>query len=178
MTDLRIVEWIRAKFQGLSGERDERARRRWAAVEAVSLGWGGIAAVSQATGLARSTIERGIRELESQTTIPLGRQRRPGAGRRRVEEVDAELQAALERLVEPASRGDPQSPLRWTCKSTTQLARTLTHQGSSVSARTVGRLLKAAGYSLQSNRKTKEGGGHPDVPSHQSGTDLGYPNPT
>jgi transposase len=162
MTDLRIVEWIRTKFQGLAGELEERARRRWAAVEAVSLGWGGIAAVSQATGLARSTIERGIRELESQTTVPLGRQRQPGAGRRRVEEVDAGLQPALERLLEPASRGDPQSPLRWTCKSTRRLAKELTAQGHTVSHTTVAELLKQAGYSLQANRKTREGKSHPD----------------
>lgn len=162
MTDLRIVEWIRSKFQGLEAELEERARRRWAAVEAVSLGWGGIAAVSQATGLARSTIERGIRELESASTLPPGRQRRPGAGRRPVEEVDAGLQPALEALVEPTSRGDPQSPLRWTCKSTRRLAKELTAQGHAVSHTTVAELLKQAGYSLQANRKTREGKSHPD----------------
>jgi transposase len=162
MTDLRIVEWIRTKFQGLEAELEERARRRWAAVEAVSLGWGGVTAVAQATGLARSTIERGIRELESQTTVPLGRQRRAGAGRRRVEEVDAGLQRALERLVEPTSRGDPQSPLRWTCKSTRRLAKELTAQGHAVSHTTVAELLKQAGFSLQANRKTREGKNHPD----------------
>jgi transposase len=162
MTDQRIVEWIRAKLQGLSGELDERARRRWAAVEAVSLGWGGITAVAQATGLARSTIERGIQELESGETLPVGRQRRPGAGRPRADEADPGLKVALERLVEPTSRGDPQSPLRWTCKSTRKLAKELTAQGHAVGSTTVRHLLREAGYSLQSNRKTREGKSHPD----------------
>ena len=162
MTDQRIVEWIRAKYQGLSGELDERARRRWAAVEAVSLGWGGITAVAQASGLARTTIERGIRELESGEVLPLGRQRRAGAGRPCAEDADPELKQALERLVEPTSRGDPQSPLRWTCKSTRRLAKELTAQGHPVGSTTVGLLLNGAGYRLQANRKTREGKSHPD----------------
>lgn len=162
MTDRRIVEWIRAKFQGLEGELEERSRRRWAAVEAVSLGRGGMSTVAEATGLARSTIQRGIQELDSPAVVPLGYQRRPGAGRRRLEEVDAGLQSALERLVEPSSRGDPQSPLRWTCKSTRRLAKELTAQGHAVSHTTVADLLKQAGYSLQANRKTREGKSHPD----------------
>ena len=160
--DDRILQWIENKYQGLSYELSERARRRWAAVEAVSLGHGGIAAVSAATGLGYSTIRRGIRELNTGDTAPSGRQRRMGAGRKKMELVDPGVRAALERLVEPDSRGDPQSPLRWTCKSTRRLARELTTQGHSVSPTTVRHLLKEAGYSLQANRKKREGKSHPD----------------
>ncbi len=145
---------------------DERMRRQWAASEARAFGWGGVHAVSVATRLSPHTIRKGLRELEAraacpQTPIP-ERLRALGAGRKRCTEADVGLEAALERLVDPVTRGDPQSPLRWTCKSTTQLASELTRQGHPVSPSTVGRLLKAAGYSLQSNRKTKEGGKHPD----------------
>ncbi len=122
MMDQRIVQWIGNKYQGLFGELSERTRRRWAAVEAVSLGRGGISVVSAATGLGYSTIQRGIRELNTGDTSPTGRQRRLGAGRKRTAVVDPGVKAALERLVEPESRGDPQSPLRWTCKSTRRLA--------------------------------------------------------
>ena len=162
--DQRIVQWIENKYQGLFDELSERARRRWAAVEAVSLGRGGISVVSAATGLAHTTIRRGILELELTTgdTPPTGRQRREGAGRRRAEVVDPAVKAALERLVEPESRGDPQSPLRWTCKSTRCLAEELTAQGHPVGPTTVRQLLRKAGYSLQANRKTREGQSHPD----------------
>jgi len=149
-------------YGGLTETLNERARRRWAAVEAISLGRGGIIAVSEATGLARSTIERGIKELDAASTVSEGRQRRPGGGRKRADRVNPELKAALEQLVEPVSRGDPQSPLRWTCKSTRELARELTAQGHRVSATTVGTLLKQSGYSLQANQKTREGKDHPD----------------
>jgi transposase len=162
MMDQRIVQWIESKYRGLSDELSERARRRWAAVEAVSLGHGGISVVSAATGLAHSTIRIGIRELNSGNTPPTGRQRRAGAGRKRVDAVDSGVKAALERLVEPDSRGDPQSPLRWTCKSTRRLAQELTAQGHPVGPTTVRQLLKEAGYSLQANRKTREGQSHPD----------------
>ena len=160
--DQRIVEWIAGKFQGLSAELAERARRRWAAVEAVSLGHGGITAVSAATGMALSTIRRGIGELNTNDTLPSGRQRRAGAGRKRKDTAHPGIKAALERLVDPESRGDPQSPLRWTCKSTRRLAEELTAQGYPVGATTVRHLLKEAGYSLQANRKTREGTSHPD----------------
>ena len=160
--DKRIVQWIENKYQGLADELSERARRRWAAVEAVSLGRGGISAVSAATGLAHSTIRRGIHELTTGNTPPTGRQRRQGAGRRSAETVDPGVKAALERLVEPESRGDPQSPLRWTCKSTRRLAEELTAQGHPVGPTTVRHLLHKAGYSLQANRKTGEGQSHPD----------------
>jgi Rhodopirellula transposase DDE domain len=160
--DQRIVQWIETKYQALSDELSERSRRRWAAVEAVSLGRGGISVVSAATGLAHTTIRRGIRELNSGQTLAPGRQRRVGAGRKRAEVVDPGIQAALERLVEPESRGDPQSPLRWTCKSTRRLAEALTAQGHPAGPTTVRQLLKKAGYSLQANRKTREGESHPD----------------
>ena len=162
MTDQRIIEWIRNKFQDLDDELTERARRRWAAVESQSLGNGGISAVSEATGLARTTIRRGLTELRSRETLDQGRQRRAGAGRKKAIAVNPELKAALETLVEPESRGDPQSPLRWTCKSTRRLAKELTAQGHPVGPTTVRQLLKKAGYSLQANRKTREGQSHPD----------------
>jgi Rhodopirellula transposase DDE domain len=160
--DQRLVQWVASKFHGLAAELSERARRRWAAVEAVALGRGGVSVVSAATGLAHSTIRRGMRELDTGDTPPAGRQRRAGAGRRKAEVVHPGLKAALERLVEPESRGDPQSPLRWTCKSTRRLAAELTAQGYPVGPTKVRQLLKQAGYSLQANRKTREGKGHPD----------------
>ena len=144
---------------------DERMRRQWAA-EAESYGWGGRSAVSDATGLSPNTISKGLAELLSRRKNPRAviglRLRRPGGGRKRAVEADPGLANALERLVDPVTRGDPMSVLRWTCKSTSQLSRALSRQGHRASARTVGRLLKAAGYSLQSNRKTKEGTNHPD----------------
>ena len=160
--DQRILQWIVTKYDGISQELSERARRRWVAVEAVSLGRGGISVVSAATGLAHSTIRRGILELNSGETLPGHGQRRSGAGRKKLDVVDPGIRAALERLVEPESRGDPQSPLRWTCKSTRRLAEELTAQGHPVAATTVRQLLKQAGYSLQANRKTGEGKSHPD----------------
>jgi len=162
MMGQRIAQWVASKYHGLAGELSERARRRWAAVEAVALGRGGVSVVSAATGLAHSTIRRGIRELDTGDTPPAGRQRRPGAGRRKTEAVHPGISAALERLVEPESRGDPQSPLRWTCKSTRRLAAELTAQGYPVGPTTVRQLLRQAGYSLQANRKTREGKAHPD----------------
>jgi Rhodopirellula transposase DDE domain len=160
--DGRIVQWIQSKYRGLCDDLSELTRRRWAAVEAVALGRGGITAVSAATGLAHSTIRRAIQELGGGHTPPAGRQRRHGAGRKRIAHVQPGIGAALERLVEPSSRGDPQSPLRWTCKSTRRLAQELTAQGHPVSPTTVRHLLKEAGYSLQANRKTREGDAHPD----------------
>src|SRR5262249_61216400 len=118
MTDQRIVRWIEDKFRGLSAELTERGRRRWAAVEAASLGRGGITAVSAATGLAHSTIRRGLRELNTGNAPPPGYERRPGAGRRPTAVVDPGIRAALERLVGPGSRGDPPGPLRWAGKNT------------------------------------------------------------
>jgi transposase len=162
MMDERIVQWIQSKFKGLADELSERTRRRWAAVEAVALGRGGVSVVSVATGLAHSTIRRGVRELSCGNTGPTGRQRRTGAGRKNAQVAHPGLKVALERLVEPESRGDPMSPLRWTCKSTRKLAEELTAQGYPVGPTTVRHLLKKAGYSLQVNRKTCEGKSHPD----------------
>jgi len=162
MPGATVVEWIRCKYVRLLGELDERGRRRWAATEAASLGWGGIAAVAEATGISDRTIRNGIRELTAADTLSPGRQRRPGAGRRAREVEQPELIGALERLVEPVARGDPMSPLRWTCKSTYTLAEELKRQGFQVSPWKVGELLRKKGYSLQANRKTREGKQHPD----------------
>lgn len=166
MQDADAIQGIEERFRSLSPLMDERMRRQWAAAESRTYGWGGLRAVSAATGLSPNTIKRGLVELQMREAEPAAevtpRVRRAGGGRKRATEADPQLAAALERLVDPATRGDPQSPLRWTCKSTTQLAHELARQGHPVSPRTVGRLLRAAGYSLQSNRKTKEGTNHPD----------------
>lgn len=162
MPEATVVEWIRGKFVAMVGELDERGRRRWAATEAVSLGWGGIVAVAEATGISDRTIRNGIRELKAADSLPGDRQRRPGAGRPAREEQWPQLIGALEALVEPGARGDPMSPLRWTCKSTRTLAAELKRQGFPVSHAKVAKLLKRQGYSLQANRKTREGKQHPD----------------
>jgi len=162
MPEAAIVERIRAKFVTLAGELDERGRRRWAATEAVSLGWGGIAAVAEATGVSDRTIRNGIQELTAAAPLPGDRQRRPGAGRRAREVEQPALIATLEALVEPATRGDPMTPLRWTCKSARTMAAELKRQGFQVGRTKVAELLKRKGYSLQANRKTREGKQHPD----------------
>ncbi len=162
MPDAQVVEWIRDKYLAIFSDLDERGRRRWAAAEARSLGWGGIIAVAMATGISDRTIRNGIRELDDPDTLPPDRQRKPGAGRRSREEEEPGLIEALEALIEPVSRGDPMSPLRWTCKSTRVLAGELQDQGFVISSTKVGALLKSQGYSLQSNRKTIEGKQHPD----------------
>jgi transposase len=162
MPEANVVEWIREKFRAIIPDLDERGRRRWAALEARSLGWGGITAVSIATGISDRTIRNGIFELRDPSPVPFDRQRRSGGGRKAREQEQPRLVGALERLVEPVSRGDPQSVLRWTCKSTRDLAEALQDQGFQISHRKVGQLLKARGYSLQSNRKTREGAQHPD----------------
>lgn len=161
-----IGKIIRRKYRAIQSELDERARRWWAASESLSLGHGGVALVARATGLAESTIRFGKRELASKTTLPkkLVRRpiRRPGGGRKSLTTNDKTLLAALESLVEPLSRGDPMSPLRWTCKSTRKLAAELNRQGHPVSHSKVGQLLVELDYSLQSTRKTREGSSHPD----------------
>ena len=167
MQDASVVEWIREKYERLLPVMNERTRRRWVATEALSLGWGGVTAVSNATGLTRKTIHFGIRELEVEAadpglTLPPDRVRRAGAGRKPITQKQPKLVTALDALVEPSTRGDPQSPLRWTCKSTRRLAEALQHQGFQVSDRKVAALLKKNGYSLQSNRKAREGQSHPD----------------
>jgi hypothetical protein len=145
---------------------DERTRRQWAAAEATELGWGGVSAVAAATGLSRTTITAGLHELRHRAEHPGAptspRIRRPGGGPKRLTETDPGLLPALEALVDPVTRGDPDSPLRWTCKSTRRLADELTRRGHAVCPRSVAALLIDAGYSLQANRKTREGGAHPD----------------
>jgi transposase len=160
------VGQIERKYLSLARMMDERMRRQWAASEAEAYGWGGVSAVSAAFGMSPNTIRRGIAELQERAAHPdtptESRIRRPGGGRKSLTENDEGLWDSLERLVDPVTRGDPESPLRWTCKSTTQLAEALTKQGHALSPRSVGRLLNEAGYSLQSNRKTVEGASHPD----------------
>ena len=149
MPDAQVVKWIRDKYLAIVSDLDERGIRRWAAAEARSLGWGGISAVAKATGISDRTIRNGIQELDDPQAPTADRQRRTGGGRRRREEEEPGLIEALEALVEPVARGDPMSPLRWTCKSTYVLADELTTQGFVVSSTKVGTLLKAQGYSLQ-----------------------------
>jgi hypothetical protein len=154
------VDAIRRRFSAVSPFLDERGRRVVAAAEAAAAGYGGIAAVSAATGIAASTIGRGLRELSEPRE--LDRVRRAGGGRKRNVAKDATLLSDLGALVEPTSRGDPQSPLLWTCKSVRRLAQELQAQGHQVGRTLVGELLDSMGYSLQGNRKTREGDSHPD----------------
>lgn len=152
---------IRRRFETLSPYLDERQRRVFATSEALAAGWGGIAAVSRITGIARSTIGRGLDELEI-GGAPDGRVRRAGAGRKPLEEANPRLIEDLERIVAPTQRGDPEQPLRWTIKSLRQIARALGDLGHCISHTSVGAVLRACGYSLQANRKTREGSHHPD----------------
>ena len=153
---------IRDKYLNLLDDLDERGRRRWAAVEARAIGWGGITAVAAATGLSDRTIRNGIQELDDPAPLARDRQRKAGAGRKSLESVQAGLRKALDALIEPTTRGSPTNPLRWTIKSTHRLADELRTQGFAVSATSVRRMLVAMKYSLQSNRKTREGRQHPD----------------
>ncbi len=165
MQDAAPHERIRCKFQALAPVMDERMRRHWAATEAMELGWSGVTCVARATGLSRTTIAAGIRELQGEQGNPQPishRLRRPGGGRPHLVDTDLELWIALDEMLEPVTRGDPETPLRWTCKSTRRLAAELTGQNHPVSPSTVARLLREAGYSLQANRKTREGESHPD----------------
>jgi len=158
---------IAAKFAILRPLLDEHARRLWAAVEARAIGRGGISQVAEATRLSRATIRAGLQELAQpgsapEPQMPVERLRRPGGGRKPLSVHDPHLLRALETLVDPVTRGDPMSLLRWTCKSAAKLAAALQTQGHMVSERTVNRLLHDLGYSLQANRKTLEGRAHPD----------------
>ena len=156
-------EGIRARYRKMAPILDERQRRCFAGAEAAALGRGGQAAVARATGLSLPTVRAGLREVE-QGAVALagGRIRRAGAGRPRTVDRDATLRSDLEALIEPTSRGDPESPLRWTCKSIRRLAEELTHKGHKTSHRMVAELLHEMGYSLQANRKVLEGSSHPD----------------
>ncbi len=165
MDDAKIIARIRRKYRALAVEMDERIRRQWAAAEARDLRYGGVSAVARATGLSRTTITAGLRELKlpaKKRAAEAQRIRRPGGGRRCATDNDPELIEALEALIEPMTRGDPESPLRWTCKSTYRLAEELTQQDHPIGPRTVAKLLHESGYSLQANRKTREGKQHPD----------------
>ena len=154
---------IRATFVALRPVMDERLTRLWAGAEADALGDGGIAIVERATGLSRTTIRAGRDELRAGVTADdVVTVRRPGGGRPRIEEASPEILTALEALVDPVTRGDPESPLRWTSKSTRKLADELGAQGYTVSPQKVGQLLQASGYSLQATQKTLEGSSHPD----------------
>ncbi len=158
---------VQEKYERLSQMMNERLKRRWAACEALAIGRGGISAVSEATRMSRTTIRKGIREIQEEfpelsEDVASQRCRCDGGGRRPLHETDESLLGDLKKLVEPATRGDPSSPLLWTSKSTRKLAGELARLGHQVSHMTVSRLLKQLGYSLQSNRKTREGTGHPD----------------
>jgi len=159
------IEAIRVKYDVLKIELDENSRRKWAATEAQSLGHGGIVAVSTATGLAESTIRLGKHEISGdlgKNEKEVCRVRKKGGGRKSLEKKDHDLQKLLEALVDPSSRGDPMSPLRWTCKSTRRLAKELTRQGHPCSHAKVGKMLADLHYSLQGTRKRMEGKSHPD----------------
>jgi hypothetical protein len=153
---------LRAKHAALAPVFTERSRRLWAATEARALGHGGIGLVERATGISRATIQRGVREIEGEAALPPGRSRRPGGGRKSATVLDATLLRDLDALVEPTAPGDPDSPLRWSCKSTRTLALALQALGHAVSHTVVADLLHPLGYSLQGNVKTREGRQHPD----------------
>jgi hypothetical protein len=166
MPDAVVVEWVKEKYEVLRPSLHERARRLWAATEARSLGRGGIAAVIAATGMSSATVDKGLRELDAAKSGRRGlspeRIRRPGGGRKRARDKQPGLTEVLKRVVDPTIRGDPESPLRWTCKSTSNLANELKRQGFGIGPRTVAKELAEQGFSLQANRKTREGGSHPD----------------
>lgn len=162
---MKTDEMIAVRYGALEGVLDERQRRLYAAAEAKALGHGGIKRVHETTGVARGSIIAGLKELRQEgefTGDGTSRIRRAGGGRKKLVEQSPEIATALERLVEPVTRGDPQSPLRWTCKSLMQLSQELKAQGHIISHASVGVLLKELGYSLQGNRKSLEGTNHPD----------------
>jgi len=157
------AEGLARKFEVLARVLDERTRRLVAAAEAEAIGFGGVTAVAQASGLSRGTVIRGMAEIKIAPKPARGQRiRRKGAGRKRTVDQDTTLKRDLEALVEPVTRGDPESPLRWTCKSVRQLATELKRTGHHTSHRMVAELLHAMDYSLQANRKTLEGSSHPD----------------
>ncbi len=153
---------IRVRYEALDPLLDERGRRRYAAAEALAAGHGGIVAVSQITGVARSTIGRGLAELRSGAAVQSDRVRKPGGGRKSLTAKDPTLLDDLRSLVEPSTRGDPQAPLLWSAKSLRNLAAGLQELGHRISYSVVAELLRSLGYRLQANRKTREGANHPD----------------
>jgi Rhodopirellula transposase DDE domain len=158
---MEIGASVATRFADISPHLNERQRRLWVGSEARALGRGGVSLVARATGISRPTVHKALEELDA-PPLASGRVRRPGGGRKRLSATDPELATALDALVDPDTRGDPMSPLRWTCKSTGQLALALTRGGHPVSADTVGTMLRESGYRLQVNVKTKEGSLHPD----------------
>ena len=164
--DAETETLVRKKFDLLEPILDEQSRRLWAAAEAQALGRRGVSVVARATGLSRTTIHQGVKDIEGlrkKKDSEVGKRiRAPGGGRKPISEHDPTLRQDIERLVQPTTRGDPESPLRWTCKSTRQLAITLQAQGHTVGRQKVADLLAELGYSLQANRKTKEGTDNPD----------------
>lgn len=163
--DAETENMVRKKFALLEPILDEQARRLWSAAEAQALGRRGISVVSRATGLSRTTIHQGVKDivgLREKKALEGKRIRAPGGGRKPISEHDPTLRQDIERLVQPTTRGDPEPPLRWTCKSTRQLAAALQEQGHTVGRQKVAGLLSELGYSLQANRKTKEGADNPD----------------
>ncbi len=149
-----VIPTLRSKYETLQPFLNERVRRLWSATEAMGLGHGGIAALAEATGMSRTTISHAIQEIQDQrespgSTLPIQRSRRPGAGRKRLITQDPALLITLELLVDPTTRGEPMSPLRWTCKSTRKLAEQLRQYGYQIRARTVAHLLHQLNYSLQ-----------------------------
>ena len=177
MDVISLAEGIRQKFKRLRPSLNERVRRHWAATEAMALARGGICVVARATGTSRNTIRAGITELNErgggEMALPPQRVRRPGGGGKPLGLTDPTLLPASDELVAPGTRGDPTSPLRWTLKSTSQLAEALTSQGHPVSARTVAASLKALDYSLQGNAKTREGSRHEDRDAQFRHTNAG-----
>lgn len=163
MSHSSIEDAIRQRFSDLAPLLNERERRLWAAAETKSLGHGGISLVANATGVSRRAIHVGLKELSmNMPSLSTSRVRSPGGGRRRLSQTQPDLPAALDALVEPTARGDPDSPLRWTCKGVRRLAAELQEQGFQIGRQKVADLLHQLGYSLQANRKTREGMQHPD----------------
>lgn len=162
MISPETVSIIRRKYEAIKPDLNERSRRHWVASEAMVLGHGGIKAVSNATGIAVSTIRKGLKELKAPIEPSQGRVRKEGGGRKGITHHDPTIAAALESIVEPHTRGDPESPLLWTSKSTRAMANELGRLNHKISHTKVGQLLRSIGYSLQSNNKSIEGTSHPD----------------
>ena len=159
-----MIQSIRQKYSAVRDVLHERGRRVWAASEALQLGWGGIQLVGKAIGMSHTTIRRGLREIQSGSTSELypEQSRLAGGGRKTTKTIYPEIQQEIDALIDPITRGDPESPLRWTCKSIRRLSEELQHRKIDICPNTVRTLLHAMGYSLQANRKTREGKNNPD----------------
>jgi transposase len=159
---MEILTGIEERFKRLRGVLDERSRRLLVAAESEAVGWRGISTVAKATGVSRQVIRQGITELKQSAVLPERRIRRSGGGRKSAVKLDPSLKSDLEELLESTTRGDPESPLRWTCRSVRNLEAELKNKGHAVSHQVVADLLHELDYSLQANRKTNEGASHPD----------------